>query len=84
LGGQFVIIKMISPKIPSHFEAAERASVRAAAQAIQEVQAALRLEEDNVQAYVKLASLANRAPKSLMRRFGLSRKPQQMLLRRCS
>jgi len=27
-------------------------------QAIQEVQAALRLEEDNVQAYVKLASAA--------------------------
>jgi tetratricopeptide (TPR) repeat protein len=59
---QFVIIKMISPKIPRHFEAAERAERGGKLpQAIQEIQAALRLEEDNVQAYVKLALLQQRA-----------------------
>jgi tetratricopeptide (TPR) repeat protein len=64
MGGQFVIIKMISPKIPRHFEAAERAE-RAGKlpQAMQEVQAALRLEEDNVQAYIKLALLQQNAKK---------------------
>jgi hypothetical protein len=41
---------MISPKIPRHFEAAERAEREGKLpQAIQEVQAALRLEEDNVE-----------------------------------
>lgn len=64
MGGQFVIIKMISPKIPRHFEAADRAERQGKLpQAIQEIQAALRLEEDNVQAYIKLALLHQRAKK---------------------
>jgi len=64
LGGQFVIIKIISPKIPRHFEAAERAEREGKLpQAIQEVQAALRLEEDDVQAYIKLAMLQQSAKK---------------------
>ena len=47
-----------------HFEAAERAEREGKLpQAIQEVQAALRLEEDDVQAYVKLASLQQNAKK---------------------
>ena len=63
-GGQFVIIKIISPKIPHHFEAAERAEREGKLpQAIQDVQAALRLEEDDVQAYIKLASLQQNAKK---------------------
>src|SRR5512145_1629555 len=42
MGQQFVIIKMISPKIPRHFEAAERAEREGKLpQAMQEVQAAL-------------------------------------------
>lgn len=64
VGRQFVIIKMISSKIPRHFQAAERAEREGKLpQAIQEVQAALRLEEDNVQAYVKLALLQQSAKK---------------------
>ena len=62
--GQFVILKMISPKIPRHFEAAKRAEREGKLpQAIQEIQAALRLEEDNVQAYLKLALLQQSAKK---------------------
>lgn len=58
LGDQFVLLKMISPRIERHFEAAERAE-RAGQlpQAVQEIQAALRLEEDNVQAHIKLGLL---------------------------
>lgn len=58
LGGQYVVFKIISPRIERHFEAAERAE-RAGQlpQAIQEVQAALRLEQDNVQAHLKLGLL---------------------------
>jgi len=64
LGGQFVIIKMISPKIPRHFQAAERAEREGKLpQAIQEMQAALQLEEDNVEAYIKLATLQQSARK---------------------
>ena len=64
LGGQFVIIKMISPKIPRHFQAAERAEREGKLpQAIQEMQAALQLEEDNVEAYIKLATLQQSAKK---------------------
>jgi tetratricopeptide (TPR) repeat protein len=64
LGGQFVIIKVISPKIPRHFQAATRAEREGKLpQAIQEIQTALRLEEDNVQAYVKLALLQQSAKK---------------------
>jgi tetratricopeptide (TPR) repeat protein len=55
LGNQFVMVKVISPKIAQHFQAAERAEREdKLPQAIQEVQAALRLEEDNMQAYIRL------------------------------
>ena len=64
LGGQFVIVKMISPTIERHFEAADRAEGEdKLPQAMQEVQAALRLEEDNVQAYIKLGLLQQSAKK---------------------
>ncbi len=64
LGGQFVIVKMISPKIERHFEAAARAeSEDKLPQAMQELQAALRLEEDNVQAYILLGLLQQGAKK---------------------
>jgi tetratricopeptide (TPR) repeat protein len=57
-GGQFVIVKVISPKIERHLEAAVRAEqANKLPQAVQEVQAALRLEEDNVQAYIRLGLL---------------------------
>ncbi len=58
LGNQFVIVKVISPKIAQHFGAADRAEDEGKrSQAIQELQAALRLEADNVQAYIRLALL---------------------------
>jgi len=58
LGKQFVIVKVISPKIAQHFEAADRAeSENRLSQAVQELQAALRLEADNIQAYIKLGLL---------------------------
>jgi len=58
LGTQFVMVKVISPKIAQHFQAADRAeSDNRLPQAIQEVQAALRLEEDNVPAYIRLGLL---------------------------
>jgi tetratricopeptide (TPR) repeat protein len=64
LGGQFVIVKMISPKIERHFEAAARAEREdRLPQALQELQAALRLEEDNVQAYILLGLLQQGAKK---------------------
>jgi tetratricopeptide (TPR) repeat protein len=85
MDGQFVIIKMISPKIPRHFEAAERAEREGKLpQAIQEVQAVLRLEEDSVQAYVKLASLQQSAKKfdDAIRSFEKAQQyaPQEMQL----
>ena len=71
MGGQFVIIKLISPKIPRHFEAAERAEREGKLpQAMQEVQAALRLEQDSVQAYVKLAALQQSAMRPDTPHFG--------------
>ena len=58
LGKQFVIVKVISPKIAQHFEAADRAeNENRLSQAVQELQAALRLEADNIQAYIKLGLL---------------------------
>jgi len=85
VGGQFVIIKVISPKISRHFEAAERAEREGKLpQAIQEVQTALRLEEDNMQAYVKLALLQQSAKKfdDAIRSFekALQYAPQEMQL----
>lgn len=58
MGGQFVIVKLVSPKIEQHFEAADQAErAQQLAKAIQELQAAIRLEVDNVQAYIKLGLL---------------------------
>jgi len=62
LGNQFVIVKVISPKIAQHLDAVERAvQENKLPPAIQELQAALRLEADNVEAYVKLGLLQQRA-----------------------
>ena len=62
LGNQFVIVKVISPKIAQHFEAADRAEdENKLPQAILELQAALRLEADNVQAYIRLGLLQQSA-----------------------
>ena len=62
LGDQFVIVKLISPKIAQHFATADRAArENKLPQAIQEVQAALRLEEDNMQAYIRLGLLQQNA-----------------------
>jgi len=59
---QFVIVKVISPKIEQHLDAAARAEQEGSLpQAIQEVQAALRLEADNVEAYIKLGLLQQSA-----------------------
>jgi len=55
-------VKVISPKSAQHFHAAERAErANKLPQAIQEVQAALRLEEDNMQAYIRLGLLQQNA-----------------------
>jgi tetratricopeptide (TPR) repeat protein len=58
LGRQYAIVKAISPRIEQHYEAADRAlDHKQPDQAIRELQAALRLEKDNVQAYIKLGML---------------------------
>lgn len=58
IGGQFVIVKAVSPKIEQHLEAADQAErAQQLPKAIQAVQAAIRLEEDNVQAHIKLGLL---------------------------
>jgi tetratricopeptide (TPR) repeat protein len=58
LGHHFAIVKVISPKIEQHYAAADRAlSEGKAEQAVQELQAALRLEPDNVQTHIKLGML---------------------------
>ena len=62
LGSQFVIVKVIAPQIAQHLDAAERAAQEdKVPQATQELQAALRLEADNVEAYIKLGLLQQRA-----------------------
>jgi tetratricopeptide (TPR) repeat protein len=62
--GQFVLIKMLSLQIERHFENATRAEREGRLpQALQELQAALRLEEDNVQVYLKLGLLQQGAKK---------------------
>jgi tetratricopeptide (TPR) repeat protein len=64
LDGQFVLIKMLSLQLDRHFETAARAEREGKLpQALQELQAALRLEEDNVQAYLKLGLLQQGAKK---------------------
>jgi tetratricopeptide (TPR) repeat protein len=56
LGKRFIIVKVISPEIARHFEAAERAlKEKQFASAIQALKAALALEQDSVQTYMKLA-----------------------------
>jgi tetratricopeptide (TPR) repeat protein len=62
LGDQFVLVKVISPQIAQHLDASERAEQEdKLPQAIQELQAALRLEADNVEAYIKLGLLQQSA-----------------------
>lgn len=52
---RFVIVKVISPQIEQHYDTARRAlQAGQAASAVQILQAALALEEDNVQTYLKL------------------------------
>jgi tetratricopeptide (TPR) repeat protein len=64
LDGQFVLVKMLSLQLDRHFEAATRAERGGKLpQALQELQAALRLEEDNAQAYLKLGLLQQGAKK---------------------
>ncbi len=54
----FIIVKAISPKMEQHFQAASRAQENnQLPQAIRELQAALRLEEDNVQTHIRLGML---------------------------
>jgi tetratricopeptide (TPR) repeat protein len=55
IGKRFTIVKVISPEIERHFAAADRAvKARQFSQAIQALQAALALEQDNVETYIKL------------------------------
>jgi tetratricopeptide (TPR) repeat protein len=62
LGQRFVIVKVISPEIERRFEAADRAmGENKTAQAVQELKAALSLEEDSVQTYLKLGLVYDRA-----------------------
>jgi tetratricopeptide (TPR) repeat protein len=62
LNRRFVIVKVISPQIERHYETADRA-LRAGqtAAAVQALQAAVALEEDNVQTYLKLGFAYERA-----------------------
>jgi len=62
LGQGFVIVKVISPEIERRFEVADRAMhENKTAQAVQELKAALSLEEDSVQTYLKLGLAYDRA-----------------------
>lgn len=55
LGRRYAIVKVISPEIPRLFEAAKDALLQGkAAQALESLRAALRLEPDNVQTYLSL------------------------------
>lgn len=61
LGRNYVIVKVISPKIPHHFEAAKLAvSQGQTAQALQDLLAVLRLEPDSVEAFVMLGLIYER------------------------
>ena len=52
---RFTIVKVISPEIERHFEAADRAlKEKKFPRAIQALKAALALEQDNIQTYLKL------------------------------
>lgn len=62
LGQNFVLVKVISPQIEHHYAAADHAVQEGKTpEAIQEVKAALRLEKDNVRAYLKLAMIYDSA-----------------------
>lgn len=57
-GRRFLIVKAISPKMEQHLQAASRAQEsNQLPQALRELQAALRLEEDNVQTHIRLGML---------------------------
>lgn len=59
---RFVILKVISPQIEHLYDTAAKASdANQPSQAVQALQQALRLEEDNVQTYLKLALAFGRA-----------------------
>lgn len=61
-GQGFMLVKVISPEIERRFEAADYAMREGkTAQAVQELKAALSLEEDNVQAHLKLGLTYDRA-----------------------
>ena len=69
LGQQFVIVKVISPQIERHSEAATRAAEQnKTEEAVKALQAALKLERDNIKTYLQLAtvySLAQRYKEAL-------------------
>lgn len=69
LGQQFVIVKVISPQIEHHYEVANRAAEQKKTEvAVKALQAALKLERDNIKTYLQLAtvySLAKRYKEAL-------------------
>ncbi len=55
---RFVIVKVISPQIERHYEVATRAvGQNKTDEAVQALKAALQLEEDNIQTYLRLATV---------------------------
>ena len=78
VGRRFLIVKAISPKIEQHLQAASRAQEsNQLPQAIRELQAALRLEEDNVQTHIRLGML-HEAASSLTTPSAIWKKPNSM------
>jgi tetratricopeptide (TPR) repeat protein len=62
LGRQYVLVKVLSPHLEQHYEAAARArDNQQFDKAIRELQAALRLEKDSVQTHIKLGMLYDSA-----------------------
>ena len=65
VGQQFVIIKVISPQIERYYETADRALAQNKIEvALEALQAALKLERDNIETYLRLATVY-----SLARRY---------------
>jgi tetratricopeptide (TPR) repeat protein len=61
-GSQFAIVKAISPQIEQYSQEADQAlRANQQSQAVRALRAALRLEEDNVQLYLRLGMLHNQA-----------------------
>lgn len=57
---QFVIVKVIPPRIERYYEAANRATEQQKIEvAVEALQAALRLEKDNIKTYLQLATVYN-------------------------